>query len=876
MSQPIDRLRAALADRYRLDRELGRGGMATVYLAHDPRHDREVAVKVLHPELTAILGAERFLQEIRVTARLAHPHILPLLDSGEADGFLYYVAPYVEGESLRQRLTAAGSLSMAETVRITRGVAAALDSAHRRGIIHRDIKPENILLQDGEPLVADFGIALAVSSLGRERLTETGLSLGTPAYMSPEQASADPRLDGRSDQYSLACVVYEMLAGEPPYTGASAQAIIAKRMTEPLPRLGAVREVPPAVEAALVRGLSRNPADRFAGVAEFAGAIEAAAGTHATIPTAAATIPTLSGSGPSRRFVAMVSAIAALGVVGALGLYLRPRAVAGAAVQRQLTFSGDANAPAISPDGKWVAFTSGDSVLLVREVSGGPAIRVMSGSYILAPRWSPDGATLLARATLDTSFATSDGLYEVARLGGEPRRVGAPGIYVADYSPDGKRIAASTIDSVTISDRASGAIARRFKIPGLNLVGSMRWAPDGRWIAAAGLSAGGSSIVMVSPEGQPAAAPLDVEGGPFAWDPRGASLYLAKTAGSGSDLVKVAIDRQSGTQSGPAVTLLSGLPNIRALDVSADGRTLVMSRGGSINQVWAAALTGPAASQHVELHQLTSGTRANFAPAISPDGRWVIWVEREGTVRSVLLAPFEGGATKVIARYSGIPVDYPGWSPDSRSLGFVVSDSGRLRLIVTDTEGRQPTTVAEVTAGLGPPWAWGPGSIVVWSQAESGFAVVDPKTGDRRILHAPDSTLGMYAPVVSHDGTKLIAAHWRPVGSWNDLYTIRLDGGAWTRLNYNLQGDPGPTLWDASGIYLDVTEALGPRRLPARIWRAAQPGDPFAPFLRRLEHCTASYDAPLSLSRDHTRAACAESRATPDLWLVTDFDPERS
>jgi serine/threonine-protein kinase len=234
--------------------------MATVYLARDLKHDRPVALKLLRPELAAILGPERFLREIRVTANLQHPHILALLDSGAADGFLYYVMPYVEGESLRGRLERESQLPLEEALGIIRALAGALDFAHRQGIIHRDIKPENILLYQGEPLVADFGIALGVSSAGRERLTETGLSLGTPAYMSPEQCAADPKLDGRSDQYSLASVLYEMLAGEPPYTGPTAQAIIAKRFSEPVPRLRTLRDVPESIERAVRKALARRRA----------------------------------------------------------------------------------------------------------------------------------------------------------------------------------------------------------------------------------------------------------------------------------------------------------------------------------------------------------------------------------------------------------------------------------------------------------------------------------------------------------------------------------------------------------------------------------------------------------------------------------------
>ena len=231
MSDPVTRLNAALAGRYTIERELGEGGMATVYLADDLKHERKVALKVLKPELAAVVGAERFLAEIKTTANLQHPHILALHDSGKADGLVFYVMPFIEGESLRDKLDREKQLSVEETLEITKGVASALDYAHRRDVIHRDIKPANILLQDGQPVVADFGIALAVSAAGT-RLTETGLSLGTPHYMSAEQAMGDRELDARSDVYSLACVTYEMLVGEPPYTGPTAQAIVAKLITE--------------------------------------------------------------------------------------------------------------------------------------------------------------------------------------------------------------------------------------------------------------------------------------------------------------------------------------------------------------------------------------------------------------------------------------------------------------------------------------------------------------------------------------------------------------------------------------------------------------------------------------------------------------------
>jgi serine/threonine protein kinase len=274
-SDPIARLNAALEGRYRIESELGEGGMATVYLADDIKHERKVALKVLKPELAAVVGAERFLAEIKTTANLQHPHILPLFDSGEADTFLFYVMPYVQGETLRERIDREKQLGVEEAIALTRKVADALDYAHENGVVHRDIKPGNILLsQRGEPLVADFGIALAVAQAGGGRITETGLSLGTPHYMSPEQATGDRDVDPRSDLYALGCVLYEMLAGEPPFSAPTGQAILAKILTMDPPSITMARKtVPPNVSVALAKSLEKLPADRFASVAEFAAAL---------------------------------------------------------------------------------------------------------------------------------------------------------------------------------------------------------------------------------------------------------------------------------------------------------------------------------------------------------------------------------------------------------------------------------------------------------------------------------------------------------------------------------------------------------------------------------------------------------------------------
>lgn len=276
MADLSERLKTALADRYRVEREIGRGGMAHVFLAHDLKLDRAVALKVLRPDLAAVLGAERFLHEITIAAQLQHPNILPLHDSGEADRLLFYVMPYVEGESLRDRLNRERQLPIDEALRLAGQVADALDCAHRQGVVHRDIKPENILLREGHALVSDFGIALAVSSAGGTRMTETGLVLGTPAYMSPEQVAGDREIDGRSDIYSLGCVLYEMLAGDPPFLASTPRAVLAKHVTDPVPPITTVRpSIPQGVAVAITMALSKMPVDRYASAKEFSKALHA-------------------------------------------------------------------------------------------------------------------------------------------------------------------------------------------------------------------------------------------------------------------------------------------------------------------------------------------------------------------------------------------------------------------------------------------------------------------------------------------------------------------------------------------------------------------------------------------------------------------------
>ncbi|MEO7966465.1 MAG: protein kinase [Gemmatimonadaceae bacterium] len=466
MQDALQRLTEALAGHYRVEREIGAGGMATVYLAYDERHERRVAIKILRPELAVAVGAERFLREIKLTAALQHPHILPLYDSGDANGTVYYVMPFVEGESLRARLDRVTQLSVREALDIARAVASALEYAHRRGIIHRDIKPENILLgvdQHGETpglqaLVADFGVAVAMASASTTRLTDSGISVGTPAYMSPEQASAERSLGASSDVYALGVLLYEMLSGEPPFTGPTAQAVVARVLMEPPPPLRLRRpSVSPAIEAAINKALAKVPADRFATAAHFAEAL-----TTDEMPVLPAAVPPL-----RQRGKLLPWGIAALLAV-ALIVQLVRRPTTGDAqgiVQSSLLppngedFSDRRDFAAISRDGRQLAFviqqgTGAPRIWVQRlnEQSGKPLAGTEGAS---APFWSPDGGSL--------AYFANRSLFRVSANGGTPTKLtdaptGESGAWGVD-----RQIYFSSADGLHVVDPKGGVSRVVFK-----------------------------------------------------------------------------------------------------------------------------------------------------------------------------------------------------------------------------------------------------------------------------------------------------------------------------------------------------------------------------------------------------------------------------
>ena len=418
MTEVTDKLSTALANRYKIESHLGEGGMANVYLAHDVKHDRKVAVKVLRPELAAVLGAERFVQEIKTTANLQHPHILPLFDSGEADGFLYYVMPFIDGETLRDKLNRETQLGIDEAVGITTAIADALDYAHRNNVIHRDIKPENILLHDGRPMVADFGIALALSAAAGGRMTETGMSLGTPHYMSPEQATAEKDLTNRSDIYSLGCVLYEMLTGEPPHVGGSAQAIIMKIVTDDARPVTELRKsVPPHVAAATTKALEKLAADRFETAKEFAAALTNPAFTLPT--TQAAVVAGAAASGPWNPLSIAATALAALMTVVAMWGWMRPEPPR--LVTRQEIVLGGFRQNlgavrwglAVAPDGSAIVYVDSvgtGSQLMLKQRDDVLSTPLSGTAGASGPFFSPDGAWI--------GFTADGKLRKVPRGGG--------------------------------------------------------------------------------------------------------------------------------------------------------------------------------------------------------------------------------------------------------------------------------------------------------------------------------------------------------------------------------------------------------------------------------------------------------------------------
>jgi len=800
-----DRLAAALADRYQLQRELGQGGMATVYLARDLRHDRQVAVKVLRPELAAVIGADRFLSEIKTTANLQHPHILPLFDSGVADSFLYYVMPYVEGVSLRDRINREHQLPVDDAVRIAREVAGALDSAHRHGVIHRDIKPENILLHDGSALVADFGIALAVSTAGT-RMTETGMSLGTPHYMSPEQAMGEREITARSDVYALGCVTYEMLAGEPPFTGPTAQAIIARVMTEEPRRLSIQRRsVPPEVEGAVLHALEKLPADRFASAAQFADALS---GRGGTIVTRAHRQPATRDRAANRRaMLATAGAALLLLGLGAWG-WLRGRA-AEAPVERRyvslgdsaqvqaaiwpvmtlspdgsrLAFVGDtagriwvkergsldpvplagterARSPQFSPDGQWIAYESGGEIRKVR--SGGGASTVLADSaFGFGIAWLDDGTLVypsgslleLRRVSADGGPSTTvlpEAVLHGLGIESPTPLPGARGVLFNACTSGCATSGLHVLDLRTMKDKLllRDIVTAWYLRPG-RLLYARR---DGTLLVAPfdlkTLSLTGPGVPVLQDVAVLTAVPQLV------WSESGRLIYVIAQAGS-----HLGTPLRVGRDGVASLVDSSMVGDFNSLALSPDGSRLAVS-------------FHTPAGLNIWIKQLDRGpmTRLTFSgrdrrPAWSPDGRQVAFVRDSGpAVGDVYARNVDGSGGDRLMAHLDRPVQEVTWSGDGRWLVLRTETSTRgagdiVAVRATGDSTPVPMAVsqfAELSPALSPDGRW-----LAYVSDEAGRAEVYVRpfaAGDAGRWQVSND--GGSSPVWSRDGRELYFINW--------------------------------------------------------------------------------------------------------------------
>ncbi len=660
-------LTSAFAGRYRIERELGAGGMATVYLAADLKHDRKVAIKVLKPELAAVLGAERFVVEIKTTASLQHPHILPLFDSGTVDGLPFYVMPYVQGETIREKLNRETQFGIDEAVRIAREVADALDYAHRHGVIHRDIKPENILLHDGRALVMDFGIALAVSAAAGGRLTETGLSLGTPHYMSPEQATAEKEITSKSDVYSLASVLYEMLAGQPPHLGGSAQQIIRKIIAEPVPPVTQFRKAVPAnVAAAVEKALEKLPADRWSTAAAFASALSTvtatmaaprrawrsergslqwlaipvalAAGywlaprftTSAAYPAAVLTVslpldlrlarvPGAAGYSNSRVAIAPNGSLLVLAAirVGTTRTQLYLRRLNGTELTPiQGTEGGDQ--PFFSPDGTWIGFVQDGRLRRVATAGGAPSTIAETLGIVNGLSWGPGDVIVFGLGSL-MQLSVTEGVALVVAL---PDTIAAESFISPQILPDGKTVLAQR----SIPQGGSSVVAVTLATGDTTTV--VEGAASGRYVHA-GI---GDRLLYVAREGTVMAAPFDLRRRRVS----GPAVPVASAGGFGfgSSVITVALNGMFAFQSGVpmrrelvirefdgTLTTLTdaGVRAYRTARFSADGKQIatgVHNGADALSDIWTYDLERRTPSR------LTFEGSSNI-PEYSPDGRWI-------------------------------------------------------------------------------------------------------------------------------------------------------------------------------------------------------------------------------------------------------------
>ncbi len=775
-ADPLSRLTAALADRYRILRELGQGGMATVYLAQDLRHDRKVALKVLRPELSAILGAGRFLAEIKTTANLQHPHILSLFDSGEADGLVYYVMPFVEGESLRDRLNREHQLPVEEAVRIAREVADALGYAHAAGIIHRDIKPENILLHGGHAMVADFGIALAASRTeGGSRMTETGMSLGTPFYMAPEQAMGEREITAKADIYALGCVLYEMLTAEPPFTGATPQAIVARVLTEePRPLTLQRRTIPAHVEAAVMTALSKLPADRFASAREFSAAL---GNTSFVTTTAMRTAPAAVVTPRARALALLPWALAAVALLlfGWERLRARPLAEPPPVTRFTMGFEGagrisdGAGSPiAVSPDGSRIVYIGLDSArgswLYSRSLDREEPVQIAGTSGAIAPFFSPDGATL--------GFMQDGKVRKVGLGGGAVVTITETTSNAPSWGPND--IVYFTSNNSLHRVSATGGRPEVIVAPDTAKGESLRWPdalPDGSGILLTLVRQGAPSLAFVSlPDGklhdleQPGMYPRWVNGGHLAFLQQDGTLFAAPFDSKGPRLSGAPVPIVDRVRSGPA------FPG--KLGISRTGTLAYLTGQNTQRELVLADRDG-------KLSVLPVPTRFYDRPRFSPDGQRIAFQVLDFVARTtsdIWVADLRAGNLSRIT-FDSSSSD-PNWMPDGRRVVYKGREGTFFR-IVTDGSGVAESLLARPNRSAAELEVSPDGKVLVFRESDARtrrdvwIATLDTPRTVRPLLHTPFEERGI---ALSPDGLWLAYVSNETGG--DELFVRRLEEGS--------------------------------------------------------------------------------------------------